>query len=46
MKNETLNEFIIYMMELCNKINSNKMKEEICEKILVGLPGIIENTIK
>ncbi|KAL4122483.1 hypothetical protein QTP88_014805 [Uroleucon formosanum] len=46
MENETLNEFIINMMELCYKINPNMMEEEICEKILAGLPDEIYNKIE
>jgi len=45
MDNETLNEFIINMMELCYKINPNMVEEEICEKILAGLPDEIYNKI-
>jgi len=45
MDNETLNEFIINMMELCYKINPNMTEEEICEKILTGLPDEIYNKI-
>ncbi len=44
--NETLNEFIINMMELCYKINPNMIEEEICEKILAGLPDEIYNKIE
>lgn len=46
MEDETLNEFIINMMELCYKINPNMMEEEICEKILAGLPDEIYNKIE
>lgn len=45
-ENETLNEFIIDMRELCYKINPNMTEEEICEKILTGLPDEIYNKIE
>jgi len=46
METETLNEFIIDMMDLYYKINPNMTEDENCEEILVGLPGKMYNKIE
>jgi len=45
-KEESLNEFVINVTELCNKVDPDMKEEEICEKILNGIPNEIYEKIE
>lgn len=44
-KGETISEFLINIIELCNKIDLQMEETDICEKILAGLPDEIYDKI-